>query len=382
MSRDTINVGIIGLGKIGKTHAEAYRQILEDMTDAPFAPQIKAVLRSRLGGDEEFIEKIGSPLVTMDTNEFFCQPLDIVDICTPNYLHLEQIEGAIAKRMNVYCEKPLGMNLTEANRIAALASDAGVLTHTAFVFRYFPAYQKAAALATRGGIGRPNHFRITNFHSSYLEPNKPSTWRLRMAESGGGALADLGVHMIDLIHHMLGEVAWVQCNTRTVINERPLEKDPSQRVKVDVDDWALCTMGLRNGASGTVEVSRVAGGKPFDSILEIYGSDGSVEASFEDCRTVRQFSQASGKWQSFDALGDDESIKLKAEWQKCKGVQDFFLTSHLASIYEFLGCVVDGKPSSMGFDFGLQAQEVLEAAYTSAAHDGVRIEIPSCQGMK
>ena len=376
MDQKTIKIGIVGLGKIGRTHAEAYRQVETQMPAAAFSPSIQAVLRSHIGGEEEFLGKIGSPQVLTDSQEFFSQPLDLVDICTPNFLHLAAVEQALENRLNLYCEKPLAMNVHEARRMAELARKAGVLTHMAFVFRYFPHFRKMAELVADGLIGNPNHFRINMYHSGYLNTERPYTWRLNQAASGGGALADLGSHLIDLVHYIVGDTAWVQCETRTFIPDRPVPDGSGRREKVDVDDWALLTLGLKNGAVGTLEVSRLAGGMPHDNRMEIFGSKGSLVGNYEDPRHVRHFSQASGEWHTLDAMDVKGGLPLKAEWQKDEGYEEFFITSHLASIYDFLGCVNEGRKSSIDIEAGLRTQEVQDAAYSSAARGGVRIEIP------
>jgi predicted dehydrogenase len=374
MEQKKIIIGIVGLGKIGMTHAEAYRQVETAMPGEPFCPSVRAVLRSHPGGDEDFLASVGSPRVFTDLDDFLAQPLDMVDICTPNFMHYAQIEAALRKGFNVYCEKPLAMDAVEGRRLAELARKAGVLTHMAFVFRYFPHFRKMAELVAGGEIGRPNHFRFNMFHSGYLNTERPYTWRLNRAASGGGALADLGSHVIDLVHYIVGDTAWVQAETRTFVNDRPVPGE-NRREKVDVDDWAVLTLGLKNGAVGTLEVSRLAGGMPHDNRVEVYGSKGSLVGDFNDPRHVRLFSQSTGEWRTLEVVDSEPGLPLRSAWQKGSTYEEFFITSHLASVYEFLGCLQSGKRSSMDMDAGQRVQEVQDAAYSSSAHGGARIDL-------
>ena len=85
--------------------------------------------------------------------EFLSQNLDLVDICSPNEFHHDQVKAALEKGIAVYCEKPLGLNLAQARESSLAAKNAGVLTHTAFTMRYVPAVQQAKAILAAGRFG-------------------------------------------------------------------------------------------------------------------------------------------------------------------------------------------------------------------------------------
>jgi predicted dehydrogenase len=260
MGNDPVKVGLIGLGFIGKIHAQSYRSIPFCYKNPKTLARVSAVLRTKTGSDQEFLETLGNPLVTTDVNAFYDQDLDMVDICTPNALHMEQAITALNHRVHLYIEKPLGLNLTHAREIAAAVRSAGVLSHTAFMMRFFPGIRQAKAVIASGALGEIYNFRAKYFHNSYMDSQRPTSWRLQHALSGGGALTDLGVHMIDMMRYLLGEASWVQCRTRTFISQRPESPGSSKLVPVDVDDWALCTIGLKNGAQGNIEITRLSGG--------------------------------------------------------------------------------------------------------------------------
>ena len=93
MENEHIRVGLIGLGVIGKVHAQAYRSIPYCYKEPGALAKVCAVLRTKSGGHQEFLETLDSPIVTTDENSFYDHNLDMVDICTPNALHMKQVHS-------------------------------------------------------------------------------------------------------------------------------------------------------------------------------------------------------------------------------------------------------------------------------------------------
>jgi len=371
-----MNVGLIGLGYIGKIHAIAYRDIPFCFSQAPVVANLAAVLRTRLDTEAEVMKSFA--VATTDPDEFYAQSLDVVDICTPNYLHREHAERAIKSGLAVYCEKPLASTLEDARAMAELAEKSGALTHVAFVLRYLPAIRQMKALIDAGEIGEVLHFRARLFHGSYLDPNRPMAWRLRHAQSGGGAFMDLGAHLVDLTHYLLGDVATVRAVMRTFIRERPKARGSSEREPVDVDDWTHCTLELKSGAVGVLETTRVAGGVRETMHFEVYGSKGALAFHEHDPYFVQVFSLKQQQWISgpmkLSPIPGERPISQV--WPSGKYSQGFMTNAHLASAYDFLLNVAEGKPSPADFRAAAAAQEVIEATYSSAAQGGELITLP------
>lgn len=372
------NIGLIGLGFIGKVHATAYRTIPLCFSQPAATANLVAILRSKATGDEELVRSLGSPLITTDVEEFFSQPLDVVDICTPNRLHLPEAEAAAARKMHIYCEKPLANTLAEARQMAALARQAGIFTHTALVMRYLPAVRQMKALIQAGEIGEVINFRAHMFHSSYLDVNRPMSWRLRKAESGGGVFMDLGAHLVDMARYLLGEAAWVKAEMRTYITERPVKKGEAQREMVDVDDWAHCLMGMQNGATGIIETSRVAAGAGEETTFEVFGRRGALAFHITQPDAVRYYSLKKGQWLqgSVEIPPVAGERPLEQIYPGAKLSQGTMTNIHMAAVYDFLQCILEGKPSTIGFDEAVAAQEIVEAAYRSAERSGERLDLP------
>jgi len=367
-----INLGLIGFGYIGKVHTIAYRAIPLCIPQPAVTTNLAALLRSRLDTEVEAMHGAGFKRVTTSPDEFFAQPLDIVDICTPNDLHLEQCQHALQAGMAVYCEKPLTRTLEEARILAEQAEKSGAITQVAFVMRYLPAIRQMKALIEAGEIGRVLNFRAHMFHGSYLDPNRPMSWRLRRSESGGGAFMDLGAHLVDMTHYLLGSVASVRATMRTLIDERMTTKSGDRKEKVDVDDWMLVTLELSRGAVGVIEVTRMAAGASQASGFEVYGSQGALVYSETNPESVRYYNLKRGEWVN----GPTRLAPLPGErpieqiWPSGKYSQGFMTNAHLAAEYDLLLNVAENKPSQVDFKAAANTQAVVEAAYLSAERGG------------
>lgn len=375
MTRE-MNIGLIGLGYIGKIHSIAYRDISLCFGNPPVTARLAAVLRSRLDTEMEAMKSFA--VATTDPDEFYAQPLDVVDVCTPNLLHREDVQRAFELGLAVYCEKPLASTLEDARAMASLAAKTGALTQVAFVLRYLPAIRQMKAIIQAGEVGDVLHFRARMFHGSYLDPNRPMSWRLRSAQSGGGAFMDLGAHLVDLTRYLLGEVATVRALTHTFICERCTVRGGKEREAVDVDDWTHCTLELDSGAIGVLEVTRVAGGAGEDTDLAVFGSKGSLLFKVSEPYSAHWFDLERQQWirGGIDVPPIPDERPISQVWPSGKYSQGAFTDAHLAAAYDFLLNVAEGKPSQVDFQAGLAAQEIIEATYTSASHGGELIRLP------
>jgi len=372
------NIGMIGFGFIGKVHAQAYHAIPFCFPQSPYQPRVSAVLRRHPQKDHNFLRSIGDPFVTDDMDAFLKQDLDLIDVCTPNVFHLEQISAAAAKQVPIYCEKPLGINLAHARKITEITNQAHIPTHTAFTMRYYPAVRQAKAILAAGVLGEIYHFRAHLYHNSYMDAKRPISWRLKKEVAGGGALADLGIHMIDMILYLLGSIGWVQCQTRTLIKNRPAEKGSMEEIVVDVDDWGVILLGLENGAKGYIEATRMSGGAGDSTRVEIFGSLGSICIDMDNPDHVQYYDHTGKLHQQgeldFPTPANEHAIE--SIYPPKKMSLGPFVNIHLASIIDFLQYLHTDIPSPINFESALRAQEILEASYRSANTEGTMMHIP------
>jgi predicted dehydrogenase len=368
----TINVGLIGFGYIGKIHTIAYRNIPLCLRHPTVRADLTALLRSQLKTEEAAMHEASYKVCTTSSDEFFAQPLALVDVCTPNHLHMEQCRMALETKKAVYCEKPLTMTYEEACSLAELAEKTGMITQVAYVMRYLPAIRQMKALVEAGEIGEVLNFRGHIFHSGYLDPNRPMSWRLRQSESGGGVFADLGSHLVDLTFYILGDVKSVHAQMRTFITDRFSADGSNRRETVDVDDWALCNLELNNRAVGVIEVTRMAAGASEESGFEIYGSKGALIYREGNPNSVLYYNLYKGEW--INGPNDVPAIQgerpLEQIWPTTKYTQGMFINTHLAAEADLLLNIVENKQGTNDFRSAAKVQRVIEAATLSAKHGG------------
>jgi predicted dehydrogenase len=362
----TLGVALIGYGGIGRVHAAAYRTLnFYYGLPADFV-RVVGVVTSDRESAAAAAREIGCELWTTDYRDLLARDdVQIVDCCTPNHVHEELLVAAAVARKHLYCEKPLSMGVADGKRIVAAAQTAGVMTQVTYNFRFFPAIMRAKQLVEDGFLGRVFSFRGRYYRSSYIDPNKPTSWRLRREVSGGGALVDLGSHVLDMLYWLLGEFDTVQATLDTLITERPSAPGSSERVPVDVDDIALMHLRTTGGTLGLVEVSRMGTGATNDLVIEIFGDKGAL-----------RFQSAEPSWlEVYDVRDPDQPIGGMRGFRKLEVVQRYpgqkapdgtmppdFLRSHAECQYRFLRAVIDGTLPAPTFADALHIQAVMEAA--------------------
>lgn len=222
--------------------------------------------------------------------------IDVVDICTPNHLHKEMALAAIAAGKHVYCEKPLGLTGVEAGEISLAARNKGVKTAIGFNYICNPILQLARSIIESGELGE-----LVNFRGSYQEdylsnPNTPFSWRCARSQGGSGALADLGTHLINMAHFLIGPLARVNGKLTRVHKERPDPGSGAMR-EVENEDIAQILLQFESGTSGTFEISRIATGKKCGLEFRLTASKGCLEFDQERMNELRVYrtTDASGQ---------------------------------------------------------------------------------------
>ncbi|GAB4540540.1 MAG: Gfo/Idh/MocA family oxidoreductase [Anaerolineae bacterium] len=369
-AKPVIRIGLVGYGFIGRVHTLAY-QVLPLMYD-PFPAEIRlsGVCAASQASVQKGLEQGGYQFGTTDWRELVARDdIDVIDCCAPNFLHKDVLIEAMRAGKHVYCDKPLAMNLAEAREIVQVAQETGVQGQMTFNCRFSPAMMRARQLVEEGFLGRVFSLRAAYLHAGYIDSQRPISWRLDAARSGGGALFDLGSHVLDLIRFLLGEYESVHALTETFIRERPLP-DKSGSGPVEVDDLALMTVRMASGAVGTVEVSRLATGTNDELRLEIHGSEGALRFNLMDPNWLYVYDAR----EPGDPLGGQRGFKAIETVQRYPPPAALpgpkfsvgWLRFHIASQYDFLTRLIEGRPASPDFVDGLKVQEVMEAAYLSA----------------
>lgn len=367
-----LNVGMIGYGGIGRVHAMAYRNIPFHYGLPAATINLVGVATTRPDSAQKAAHEIGCPFWTADYRELLARDdIDLVDICVPNNAHEEIVLAAAVAGKHIYLEKPLAMNVAQGQRMVAAVEKMGVKNQMTFNFRFFPALTRARQLVEEGFLGRIFSFRGRYYRSSYIDPLKPLTWRLQKEVSGGGALFDLGSHILDLVYYLLGDFGSVQAILDTLIKERPIAAGATEKAVVDVDDIALLHLRMATGALGLVEISRLGTGATNDMQIEIFGEKGALrfkaeEPSWLEVYDTRDADQPLGGLRGFRKV---ETVQRhqgqkSPDWTMPPG----FVRAHAECQYQFLKAISEERPAAPTLADGLKVQEAMAAALLSSAN--------------
>ena len=366
-----IRIGLIGYGGIGRVHAAAYRAIPFHYGLPADSIAIAGVATTRGETAQRAASEIGCDFYTDDYRELLAHAdIDAVDICTPNNSHHEIVQAAAAAGKHITCEKPLAMDVAQAEAMARAVEAAGLKAQLTFNFRFFPAIARAKQLIDAGFVGRLFSFRGTYHRSSYISSDKPMSWRLKREITGGGALFDLGSHILDLLYFLLGNFAAVNATLDTLIERRPVAPGAAETAPVDVDDIAFLRVRLPGGALGTVDISRMGTGATNDLSFEIFGDKGAIRFSLDepawlhvyDARAADSPQGGERGFLKIESAGRYDG-QLAPDWT----MSPDFMRAHAESQYQFIRAIWDDRPTAPSFADGLHIQRIMAAAERSSA---------------
>ncbi len=284
-----IGVGMLGYAFMGKAHSNAMKK-LPYMIYPPVAiPKLAAIAGRNAAAVAEAAKRFGYRKAYTDWRAMIEDPdVQLLDNGGPNNLHAEPSILAAQWGKHVLCEKPLARNAEEAKAMWDAVEQAGVKHMTAFNYRFVPAVRMIRDLIDQGALGRIYHWRAV-YLQEWIMPHygTPMIWRLNRELAGSGALGDLGAHIIDLAHYLVGGVKSVSALTKTFIQQR--DRDEGGAGVVDVDDAFAAAVEFENGAIGTLESTRFAAGRKNHNVFEINAERGSVRFNLERMNEAEVF---------------------------------------------------------------------------------------------
>ncbi len=345
-----VGIGFIGSGFARTVQMPAFRECA--------GARLVSVSSGRLENAEAAARQFEVPHFSGDWRQTIEHPeVDLVCITTPPNLHHEMVMFAVEKGKHILAEKPMAMNLAEAEEMAAAAAVGGKLALIDHELRFQRGRQKARAMLHQGEIGIVRHAKY-NFRAPHRgDPNLPWTWWSDI-EAGGGALGAINSHVIDSFNWFLAaEISSVFCQLQTHVKERPHGDGLRQ---VTTDDEANMLLRFSDGpitknTTGLVSVSMVEQPEYLNRI-EFFGTLGAMR---------------------IDQRGEIFVAKNGEEWQQAEayigrnleGAPD---TGFARGFVEFAPLIIDairtGSSSiehAATFEDGVKVQRVLDAARAS-----------------
>ncbi len=336
---ERIRVALIGCGGISRAHARGYLQ-------SPDLFEVVACCDERKELAEERAQQLGAEVVATNYRQVLARDdVDAVDICLPHHLHAEVAIAAAEAGKHVLVEKPIATTLEEADAMIAAAKKMGVVLMVAHNERYMPVYRKAKELVEQGVLGRI--FLARADHNQFVRINERH-WLWHKATAGGGVLIGSGIHRVDILRWLVGEIVRVW-HQQVIVPER--FSDEVEAASVTLFEFA-------NGAIGELTCNwsaYAAPTAPWYELLWLYGTEGSLH-------------NVGGLFVASEKLPEGQSkftqIPLPDE------------DSFVNEIRHFGECVRDGKLPLTSGEEGRKSLAVVLAAY-QAAETGEGIPVPA-----
>lgn len=344
--KEIVQVGLVGSQFISSIHAES-------LLRCPHAKLIGVASPNRAHA-QAFAEKFGIPDFYTDYRELLRRPdLDMIVVGVPNHLHCQVTLDAAAAGKHVVMEKPLCLNLAEADRMIRACHDAGVKLMYAEELCFAPKYVRLKQLLDAGALGQPTLLKQTEKHDG---PHAPHFWDV--ARSGGGVTMDMGCHAIEFFRWMLGRipVKSVYAHLSTQVHG----------AKTQGDDNAIIILEFANGTIGVAEESWTKLGG-MDDRAEVYGSAGVAYADLLHGNSIETYS----------LKGYDYAVEKAGPTQGWSFTiyEEAWNYGFPQEMAHFVDCVrLDRLPEVKGED-GRAVLEVIFAAYESA-RTGSRVSLP------
>ena len=254
-----LNVGVIGLGRLGTVYAKDLAQRVPNA-------RLGAVADVQPGRAAEFAAQYGVPKLYGSHQDLIADPdIDAVVVVTPTSTHKEVVIDAANARKAIFCEKPISLSLAEAAAMQEAIDANGVFYQGGFQRRFDPGYLAAKQKIDRGEIGTPVVLTSTS-RDPFRPPLEYCDFR-----ASGGLITDMGIHDFDVARMYMGEVKTVHAVGGTLAY-------PEMKTVGDIDN-AIVDMIFENGALGAVHLSRnaVFG---YDIRAEIWGTKGSIQIGY------------------------------------------------------------------------------------------------------
>ena len=365
----TYRVGILGFGMIGKVHAYAYAAMPYYCEPMNAMFRVTHIATAHQETAERAKAMCGAEVATTDSRQITENPdIDIVHICTPNDLHADALLSAIAHRKKIYCDKPLAASLDETERIQAALDETNYAETNQMTFhlRFFPALIRARKLLDAGTLGRILQFRVGFLHSSSVSTVLPFKWK---HSKSGGAVRDIGSHLLDLTLHLLGPFESLLADTMLAFPKRP---DLAGKLReVESEDAVSMLVRMKSGAKGVIEATKLATGNEDEMVLEIHGERGAIRFRLMQPHYL----------EFFDATLSDRPLGGDTGWKRipCGGRyespdNDFpspkstigWPRAHVACLSNFLHAVVENRPTTPDLRQGIAVDRLIDTVLHSA----------------
>ena len=378
-----IGIGVVSLGWMGRLHASSYQRIPSRFPELGIRPRLVVAADPIEENQRAAVEQFGFERAVASIEEVLADPeVELVSICSPNFLHRDFAVRAAAAGKPFWIEKPMGVGAAQSREIAQAAAQArggdGVATAVGFNYRHAPAIAHLRELVTAGRLGRITNVRFWLIADYASSPQGPLTWRYDRARGGSGVIGDLLSHGVDLVQHVTGQrLTEVSATTDVFIPDRPLPLGTGvghgavavseERGPVENEDWVAALGRLSGGAHTTLESSRVARGHRSDYALEVFGTEGSARWSFTRMNEFEVMIGEGGSEHGYTTVLAGPGHGEYSRFQPGPGIPMSFDDLKVIEAAAFLSDAALGTQLAPNAADGVRAAETCEAIVRSAA---------------
>lgn len=359
MSKTTVGVGLIGSGFMGRCHANAYRAV-GGLFDLPLLP--KPIILGDATADIAIqgAEALGFPDSTEDWMRVVTHPeVEIVSITAPNALHEAMALEAIAAGKTVYCEKPLSVTAASALNMTEAAEAANAVTLVGFNFLRNPMVMQAQKMIAAGELGEVTGFRAR--HAENYMANQNVAHSFRTDVNGGGALADIGSHIISMMRFLLGPIEEVNAHSKTIYKTRPVHPGATEHAPVVVDDMTHSLVKMSNGAMGSLEANWAATARTMDLSFEITGTRGAIAFTQERMNELLFCSTTTSAHSGFQRIESGPQYPPYAQFCPAPGHHLGFNDLKVIEVAQLIEAHDKNKSGYPDFREAYEVQKVVEA---------------------
>ena len=331
-----LNVGVIGLGRLGRVYARDLAGRIPETKLVAVADPL-GNLAKEIAEEFDVAKSFTDPMALIDDHS-----VDAIVIVTPTHLHREHVIAAANSGKPTFCEKPPALSLAEVQQMKDAIAKSGVFFQMGFMRRFDPGYAAAKKQIDGGRIGQPLVFKATS-----RDPFRPSLEYANPASSGG-MLLDMGIHDFDLARWFMGDVRSVAAIGATIAY-------PELATVGDIDN-AITIMTFTSGKLGVVDLTR-SGIYGYDISTEILGLEGTIRIGYLRETPIMVMTKANGV--SHDTV---------------PYFMERFRDAYTNQLQNFAQNVLKNQPAPITIDDGMEALRVGIAA-TRARETGTTVTV-------
>lgn len=339
-----LGFGVIGCGIIADFHANAIHECADDA-------ELVGVCDVVFDAAEKFAHRHRTIAFKDEAEMLACPDVDVVCICTPSGYHHSSVVAAARAGKHIICEKPLAINKEQLDEVELECKKAGVTVSVISQNRYAKSIRRVKSALDEGLLGRivcadiyMKYYRSQEYYDS-------GSWRGTKRIDGGGALMNQGIHGVDLLLYLAGEIKSVFALSKTLVRD------------IEVEDTLAAVVEYKSGATGIIQATTsVYPGYP--RRLDINGEKGSIV--LDETSIVR--------WDIQNGGGHDDVILMPSFTNGASTPTAISHDGHVQQISDTIRCIKTGMAPLSGLAEGRRAVDVILAIYRSA-EEGRKIEL-------